>query len=195
VSEGYTSLIPKSGCGRRSPRRSATRSRRSRGRRQNRPYRCYCSCASAPAVVDLGHRARACARDRSAGRLRRSAARRPPRRARGLYRDALRRGERDLPQGDPGPRPMGLLVSATTRINSATVGAYALHIIPRRHPSPEGDALDHHMLAILEEASTAPCCAATWPWTPNPPTAPPSRPPATGTPTPGCPSSWSPSTG
>jgi hypothetical protein len=72
----------------------------------------------------------------------------------GFYRDALRRGERDLREGDAGLRPMGLMVTAITRINSATLGAYALHIIPRRHPSPEGDALDEHMLAILEEAST-----------------------------------------
>jgi hypothetical protein len=71
-----------------------------------------------------------------------------------FYRDALRRGERDLPQGDPGLRPMALLATAIPRINSASIAAYAIHILPRRNPTPEGDALDEQMLGILEEAST-----------------------------------------
>jgi hypothetical protein len=72
-----------------------------------------------------------------------------------FYHDALRRGERDLPEGDPGMRPIALLVTAIPRINSATVAAYGLHILPRHGPaSPEDDALDQQMLEILEEAST-----------------------------------------
>ena len=71
-----------------------------------------------------------------------------------FYRDALRRGERDLPEGDPGLRPITLLITAIPRINSASIGAYAIHILPRDQPSPEGDALDEQMLGIVEEAST-----------------------------------------
>jgi hypothetical protein len=71
-----------------------------------------------------------------------------------FYRDALRSGERDLPQGDPGLRPMALLATAIPRINSASIAAYAIHILPRRDPTPEGDALDEQMLGILEQAST-----------------------------------------
>ena len=71
-----------------------------------------------------------------------------------FYRDALRRGERDLPEGDPGLRPITLLTTAIPRINSASIAAYAIHILPRRDPSPEGDALDEQTLGIVEEAST-----------------------------------------
>ena len=70
------------------------------------------------------------------------------------YRDALRRGEPDLPPGDPGTRPIGLLATAIPRLNSATIAAYVIEVFPSVQDSPEGDALHEQMLDILERTST-----------------------------------------
>ena len=77
----------------------------------------------------------------------------PAERLQRLYRDALRRGEPDLPAGDPGTRPIGLLVTAIPRVSSATVAAYAIEVLPRGEPSRRGDELDEQMLDVVDSAS------------------------------------------
>jgi hypothetical protein len=70
------------------------------------------------------------------------------------YRDALRRGEADLPPGDPGTRPLGLLASAIPRLNAATIAAYVIEVFPAVADSPEGDALHDQRLNTFEHVTT-----------------------------------------
>ena len=70
------------------------------------------------------------------------------------YRDALRRGEPDLPEGDPGTRPISLLATAIPRLNTATIAAYVIEVFPAVQDSPEGDALHEQMLDTFERTST-----------------------------------------
>jgi hypothetical protein len=68
------------------------------------------------------------------------------------YRDALRRGEQDLPPADPGTRPIGLLATVIPRLNSLAVASYAMHALPRSNLA-EGDALHAAMLEIVDAAA------------------------------------------
>ena len=70
-----------------------------------------------------------------------------------LYRDALRRGEPDLPDGDPGTRPIGLLADAMPGLAGLRVAVYAIHVLPHADDSPEGDALHREMLDLVDRAS------------------------------------------
>jgi hypothetical protein len=69
-----------------------------------------------------------------------------------VYRDALGRGVHDLPRGDPGTRPIGLLTSAIPRLNSLTVVTYAIHVVPLGTGAGGGDLRDQ-MLNVIDRAS------------------------------------------